>query len=46
MERRSGTIMAANGGAVVPIERIGRIDVAGAVEVEFVGDAAVRVWSR
>ena len=46
LKRRSGTIRAANGEAVVPIPVIGRIDAAGAVEVEVVGVAAVRVWSR
>lgn len=38
--------MAANGEAVLPIPVVGRIDIAGAVEVEFVGVAGVRVWSR
>lgn len=37
---------AANGAAGVPIVVVGRIDAAGAVEVEVVGVAAVRVWSR
>lgn len=45
-ERRSGTTKAANGGRPGPIDAVGRIDVAGAVEVEFVGVAAVRVRSR
>lgn len=36
---------AANGEAVLPIPVVGRIDVVGAVEVEFVGVAAVRVRS-
>ena len=44
--RRSGTAKAANGEAVLPIVVVGRIDIAGAVEVEVVGVAAVRVWSR
>ena len=44
--RRSGRTKAANGEAVLPIPVVGRIDVAGAVEVEFVGVAAVRVRSR
>ena len=44
--RRSGTARAANGVAVLPIVVVGRVDVAGAVEVEFVGVAAVRVRSR
>ena len=39
--RRSGTARAANGVAVLPIVVVGRIDVAGAVEVEVVGVAAV-----
>ena len=39
-ERRSGRVKAANGVAVLPIV-VGRIDVAGAVEVEVVGVAAV-----
>ena len=43
---RSGRVRAANGEAVVPIGVVGRIDVAGAVEVEVVGVAAVRVRSR
>ena len=43
---RSSTERAANGAAVIPIAVVGRIDVAGAVEVEFVGVAAVRVRSR
>lgn len=38
--------MAANGATVIPIAGIGRIDVAGVVEVEDVGAGAVRVWSR
>lgn len=43
MARRSGTARAANGEAVLPIVVVGRIDVAGAVEVEVVGvGAAVR----
>ncbi len=46
MVRRSGTERAANGEAVVPIVVVGRIDAAGAVEVEVVGVAAVRVRSR
>ena len=37
---------AANGEAVVPIPVVRRIDVAGTVEVEVVGAAAVRVWGR
>ena len=37
---------AANGEAVLPIVVVGRIDGAGAVEVEVVGVGAVRVWSR
>ncbi len=37
--RRSGTARAANGVAVLPIV-VGRVDVAGAVEVEVVGVAA------
>ena len=45
-ERRSGTERAANGEAVLPIVVIGRIDVGGAVEVEVVGVAGARVWSR
>ena len=45
-ERRSGTEKAANGEAVLPIVVVGRIDVAGAVEVEVVGVAGARVWSR
>ena len=44
--RRSGRVKAANGEAGVPIVVVGRIDVAGAVEVEVVGVGAVRVWSR
>ena len=43
---RSGTINAANGAAVLPIVVVGRIDAAGAVEVEVVGLAAVRDWGR
>ena len=39
-------ISAANGEAVVPIAVAGRIDIAGAVEVEVVGVAAVRVRRR
>lgn len=46
MVRRSGTTKAANGGRTVPIDAVGRIDVAGAVEFEAVGVGAVRVWSR
>ncbi len=37
---------AANGEAVVPIVVVGRIDAAGAVEVEVVGVGAVRVRRR
>ena len=37
---------AANGATVIPIAVVGRIDVAGVVEVEDVGAGAVRVWSR
>ena len=37
---------AANGEAVAPIVVVGRIDVAGAVEVEVVGVGAARVWGR
>ena len=44
--RSSGRVKAANGEAVLPIPVVGRVDVGGAVEVEFVGVAAVRVWSR
>jgi len=43
---RSGTIRAANGVAALPIVVVGRIDIAGAVEVEVVGVAAVRVRRR
>ncbi len=43
---RSGRVRAANGEAVVPIGVVGRIDVAGAVEVEVVGVAAARVRGR
>lgn len=43
---RSGTERAANGEAVLPIVVVGRIDVAGAVEVEVVGVGAVRVRGR
>ena len=43
--RRSGTARAANGVAVLPIV-VGRIDVAGAVEVEVVGLGAIRVRGR
>lgn len=43
---RSGTAKAANGEAVVPIVVVGRIDAAGAVEIEVLGLSAVRVWSR
>ncbi len=43
---RSGTTRAANGVAVAPIVGIGRVDVVGTVEVEAVGVAAVRNWSR
>ena len=43
---RSGTIKAANGAAVIPIAAVGRIDIAGAVEVEVVGIAAARVRGR
>ena len=43
---RLGTTRAANGEAVLPIPVVGRIDVAGAVEVEFVGVVGVRVRSR
>ncbi len=45
-DRRSGTAKAANGATVVPIVAVGRIDGAGAVEVEVVGVGAVRVRSR
>ena len=45
-ERRSGTTKAANGGRPGPIDAVGRIDVAAAVEVEAVGVGAVRVWCR
>ena len=38
--------MAANGEAELPIVIVGRVDVGGAVEVEVVGVAAVRVRSR
>ncbi len=44
--RRSGTARAANGVAVLPIVVVGRVDVAGAVEVEVVGLGAVRVRGR
>ena len=44
--RRSGRTKAANGETVVPIPVVGRIDAAGAPEVEVVGVAAVRVWGR
>ena len=44
--RRSGTVRAANGEAVVSIVVVGRVDVVGAPEVEVVGAAAIRVWSR
>ena len=44
--RRSGRTKAANGETVVPIPVVGRIDVAGAVEVEAVGVGAVRIWCR
>ena len=44
--RRSGTTRAANGESVLPIPVVGRVDVVGAVEVEFVGVGAVRMWSR
>jgi len=43
---RSGTVRAANGEAVLPIVVVGRIDVAGAVESEVVGVAAIRDRSR
>ena len=43
---RSGTVKAANGEAVLSIVVVGRIDVGGAVEVEVVGVAGARVWSR
>lgn len=43
---RSGTVRAANGEAVVSIVVVGRVDVVGAPEVEVVGAAAIRVWSR
>ena len=43
---RSGTVKAANGEAVAPIVVVGRIDAAGAAEVEVVGVGTVRVWSR
>ncbi len=43
---RSGTTRAANGAAGLPIVVVGRIDIAGAVEVEVVGVGAVRVRSR
>lgn len=46
LEWRSGREKAANGEAVLPIPVVGRIDVVGAVEVEFVGVVAVRVRSR
>ena len=45
-ERRSGTTKAANGGRPGPIDAVGRIDVAAAVEVEAVGVGAVRVRGR
>ena len=44
--RRSGKVKAANGVATLLIVVVGRIDVAGAVEVEPVGAAAVRVRGR
>ena len=44
--RRSGTARAANGVAVLPIVVVGRVDVAGAVEVEVVGLGAIRVRGR
>ena len=43
---RSGRIRAANGVAALPVVVVGRVDVAGAVEVEPVGADAVRVWGR
>ena len=46
MVRRSGTERAANGVAAIPVVVVGWIDVAGAVEIEPVGVAAVRVWGR
>lgn len=46
LRRRSGTVKAANGVAVVPIVVVGRIDAGGAAEVEVVGLGAVRVRSR
>ena len=43
---RSGTERAANGEAVLPIVVVGRIDIAGAVEVEVVGVAGASTRGR